>query len=98
MKIFIFSSFFMMNVFTLFSQIKGIVLDANNKPLNEVNILFLDQNILLFSNVDGEFVTELDIPNNSYINFYKDGYTSKNLKYESASDYAYPNVSNDPTT
>ena len=84
MKIFVFSSFFMMSFFTLFSQTKGVVLDANNKPLNEVNIFFLDQNILLFSNVDGEFVTELDIPNNSYINFYKDGYTSKNLKYESA--------------
>ena len=84
MKIFIFSSFFMMNVFTLFSQTKGIVLDANNKPLNEVNILFLDQNILLFSNKDGEFVTELDIPKNSYISFYKDGYSSKNLKYDSS--------------
>jgi iron complex outermembrane receptor protein len=83
MKIFILSSFFMMSVFTLFSQTKGIVLDANNKPLNEVNILFSDQNILLFSNVDGEFVAELDIPNNSYISFYKDGYSSKILKYDS---------------
>ena len=83
MKIFIFSSFFMMSFFTLFSQTKGIVLDANNKPLNEVNILFSDQNILLFSNEDGEFVTELDIPNNSYISFYKDGYSSKTLKYNS---------------
>ncbi len=73
----------MMNIFTLFSQTKGIVLDANNKPLNEVNILFSDQNILLFSNEDGEFVAELDIPNNSYISFYKDGYSSKILKYES---------------
>ena len=71
----------MMSFFTLFSQTKGIVLDANNKPLNEVNILFSDQNILLFSNEDGEFVTELDIPNNSYISFYKDGYSSKTLKY-----------------
>ena len=83
MKIFILSSFFMMSVFTLFSQTKGIVLDANNKPLNEVNILFSDQNILLFSNVDGEFVTELDIPNNSYISFYKPGYSLKTLKYKS---------------
>ena len=83
MKIFILSSFFMMNVFTLLSQTKGFVLDANNKPLNEVNILFSDQNILLFSNVDGQFVTELDIPNNSYISFYKDGYSSKTLKYNS---------------
>lgn len=73
----------MMSFFTLFSQTKGVVLDANNKPLNEVNIFFLDQNILLFSNVDGEFVTELDIPNNSYISFYKDGYSSKTLKYQS---------------
>ena len=83
MKIFILSSFFMMSFFTLFSQTKGIVLDPNNKPLNEVNILFSDQNILLFSNEDGEFVTELDIPNNSYISFYKDGYSSKTLKYNS---------------
>ncbi len=83
MKIFILSSFFMMSFFTLFSQTKGIVLDPNNKPLNKVNILFSDQNILLFSNEDGEFVTELDIPNNSYISFYKDGYSSKTLKYNS---------------
>ena len=73
----------MMSFFTLFSQTKGVVLDANNKPLNEVNILFSDQNVLLFSNEDGEFVTELDIPNSSYISFYKDGYSSKILKYES---------------
>lgn len=86
MKIFIFSSFFMMNIFTLFSQTKGIIIDANNKPLNEVNILFSDHNILLFSNVDGEFVTELDIPNNSYISFYKEGYASKILKYDSGEE------------
>ena len=83
MKIFILSSFFIMSVFTLFSQTMGIVLDANNKPLNEVSILFSDQNILLFSNIDGEFVTELDIPNNSYISFHKPGYSLKTLKYKS---------------
>jgi len=83
MKIFIFSSYLMMNVFMLYSQTNGIVLDVNNKPLNEVNILFSDHNVLLLSNEDGEFVTELDVPNNSYISFYKDGYSSKNLKYVS---------------
>ncbi len=82
MKNFILSSFFMMSFFTLFSQTKGIVLDSNNKPLNEVNILFSDQNILLFSNEDGEFITELDIPNNSYISFYKEGYSSKTLMHK----------------
>jgi len=83
MKKFLVSSFLMMNIFITYSQTRGIVLDPNNMPLNEVNILFSDQNILLFSNEDGQFITELDIPNSSYISFYKDGYSSKTLKYES---------------
>ena len=49
MKIFIFSSFFMMNVFTLFSQTKGIILDAYDTPINEVAIFFPDQNILIYN-------------------------------------------------
>ena len=83
MKIFIFSSFFMMNVFTLFSQTKGIILDAYDTPINEVAIFFPDQNIIIYSNNDGEFITKLDIPDNSYINFLKNGYSSKTLKYKS---------------
>ena len=83
MKIFIFSSFFMMNVFTLFSQTKGIILDAYDTPINEVAIFFPDQNILIYSNNDGEFITKSDIPDNSYINFFKNGYSSKILKYKS---------------
>ena len=83
MKIFIFSSFFMMNVFTLFSQTKGIILDAYDTPINEVTIFFPDQNIIIYSNNDGEFITKLDIPDNSYINFFKNGYSSKTLKYKS---------------
>lgn len=86
MKIFIFSSFFMMNVFTLFSQTKGIILDAYDTPINEVTIFFPDQNILIYSNNDGEFITKLDIPDNSYINFFKNGYSSKTLKYKSDSE------------
>ena len=83
MKIFIFSSFFMMNVFTLFSQTKGIILDAYDTPINEVTIFFPDQNILIYSDNNGEFITKLDIPENSYINFFKNGYSSKILKYKS---------------
>ena len=83
MKIFIFSSFFMMNVFALFSQTKGIILDAYDTPINEVAIFFLDQNIIIYSNNNGEFITKLDIPDNSYINFLKNGYSSKTLKYKS---------------
>ena len=83
MKKLLILSFFMMSISIIYSQTRGIVLDANNMPLNEVNILFSDQNILLYSNEKGEFVTGLDIPNNSYIHFYKNGYTSKVLKYKS---------------
>ena len=86
MKKFLFSSFLMMNIFITYSQTRGIVLDPNNMPLNEVNIFFADQNMLLFSNEDGEFITELDIPNNSYISFYKDGHSSKILKYRSGGE------------
>jgi iron complex outermembrane receptor protein len=83
MKKFIFSSFLMMNIFTLCAQTKGIILDAYDTPINEVAIFFPDQNIIIYSNNDGEFITKLDIPDNSYINFLKNGYSSKTLKYKS---------------
>tara|TARA_B100000780_G_scaffold166218_1_gene116299 strand:- start:264 stop:2489 length:2226 start_codon:yes stop_codon:yes gene_type:complete len=86
MKKFLISSFLMMNISLLYSQTKGTVLDSYNTPINEVNILFSDQNILVYSNEDGEFLTEFDIPSNSYINFYKSGYKSKIIKYSSDQD------------
>ena len=84
MKKFLISSFFMMIFFSLYSQTRGVVLDNNNVPLKGVNVFFSDQNLLLFSNKDGEFKTELTIPTNSYINFYKQGYSSKIIKYSSS--------------
>ena len=81
MKKFFLSLFFMMNIFITYSQTNGILLDINNKPINEVDVFLLDQNILLYSDEDGQFITELDIPNNSYISFYKQGYASKTIKY-----------------
>ena len=83
MKKLLFSSLIVMNVFTIYSQTKGIILDDNNKPINQVDIYLSDQNILLYSDGNGEFVTESDIPNNSYINFYKNGYSTKKIKYTS---------------
>lgn len=87
MKFFIFSSFFMMNVFILFSQTKCVILDNSDTPINEVSIFFPDQNILIYSNEDGEFLTEFDIPNNTDIYFYKSGYTSKVIMYSSGQDF-----------
>ena len=73
----------MMNTIALFSQTKGIILDTYDTPINEVTIFFADQNILIYSDNNGEFITKLDIPDNSYINFFKNGYSSKIFKFKS---------------
>ena len=72
-----------MHTFNLFSQTKGQVIDSNNFPVKDVNVFLSDQNILLYSNNDGTFISKQDIPNNSYIHFYKFGYASKVIKYTS---------------
>tara|TARA_B100000497_G_scaffold126044_1_gene163877 strand:+ start:369 stop:2579 length:2211 start_codon:yes stop_codon:yes gene_type:complete len=83
MKKLFFLSLIVMNVFTIYSQTKGVIFDDNNLPINQVNIYLSDQNILLYSNEKGEFISESDIPNNSYINFYKNGYSTKVIRYVS---------------
>tara|TARA_B110000116_G_scaffold84138_1_gene73292 strand:- start:375 stop:2600 length:2226 start_codon:yes stop_codon:yes gene_type:complete len=81
MKFFIFSSFLMMSFFTLFSQTKGVILDADNIPINEVSVFLSDQNLIMYSKNDGTFLTKYDIPNNSHLHFYKFGFASKIIKY-----------------
>ena len=83
MKNILLVSFLMMHTFNLFSQTKGQVIDSNNFPVKDVNVFLSDQNILLYSNNDGTFISKQDIPNNSYIHFYKFGYASKVIKYTS---------------
>ena len=83
MKNILLVSFLMMHTFNLFSQTKGKVIDSNNFPVKDVNVFLSDQNILLYSNNDGTFISKQDIPNNSYIHFYKFGYASKVIKYTS---------------
>ena len=83
MKKLFFLSLIVMNVFTIYSQTKGVIFDDNNLPINQVNIYLSDQNILLYSNEKGEFISKSDIPNNSYINFYKNGYSTKVIRYVS---------------
>ena len=76
-----------MHTFNLFSQTKGQVIDSNNFPVKDVNVFLSDQNILLYSNNDGTFISKQDIPNNSYIHFYKFGYASKVIKYKSDQEF-----------
>ena len=81
MKKFFLSSFFMMNLIALYSQTKGVILDANNIPINEVSVFISDQNTLIYSGNDGTFSTDYSIPNNSYLQFYKSGYAIKIIKH-----------------
>ena len=63
-----------------FSQSYGIVVNSNNKPLANVDVFLVDQNIILKTNVDGMFYTDNYLANNAYINFFKNGYVSKLVK------------------
>ena len=65
----------------LFAQTEGVVLSSEGYPLQKVNVFLVDQNILLETDNKGVFYIEKDIPNNTYIEFYKFGYSSKLIKY-----------------
>ena len=74
-------SFLMINVFNLFSQTQGKVLNSVNQPIKDVSVFLTDQNIIMYSDKDGAFLTKYDIPNNSHLHFYKFGFASKIIKY-----------------
>ena len=88
-------SFFKTLIFTLLiafcfsasAQNSGLVLDAENKPIGEVNVFIADQNILLKTNELGEFFFQSKLPNNSYLNFYKNGYVSQLVKYKESNEF-----------
>ncbi len=79
---FILSIFLLINISITYAQKNGIVVDSNSQPIDGVSILFLDQNILVYSDEKGEFVIN-NIPNNSYLHFFKHGYASQIYKYKS---------------
>ena len=69
------------------SQNSGIVVNSNNQPLENVDVFLADQNIVIKTNVDGEFFVDNNLPNNTYINFFKNGYISKLVKYKNDNDF-----------
>ena len=73
--------------FSSIAQNSGLVLDLENKPIDKVSVFIADQNILLKTNDLGEFFFESKLPNNSYLNFYKNGYVSKLVKYKEGNDF-----------
>ena len=69
------------------SQSSGIVVNSNNQPIENVDVFLADQNIVIKTNVDGEFFVDNNLPNNTYINFFKNGYISKLVKYKNDNDF-----------
>ena len=69
------------NIFFVFSQIDGVVLSIDNNPISEVRVLLVDKNIVLYTNTEGVFSLEDNLPNNTYVEFSKLGYKSQVIKY-----------------
>ena len=76
-----------LNPFFALAQSNGVVVNSNNQPLKNVDVFLADQNIVVKTNVDGEFFFDDNLPNNTYINFFKNGYISKLVKYKSDIDF-----------
>jgi len=73
--------------YSVTAQNSGIVKDSENQPIDDVSVFIADQNILLKTNKLGEFFFESKLPNNTYLNFYKNGYVSKLVKYKEGSEF-----------
>jgi len=73
--------------YSVTAQNSGIVKDSEDQPIDDVSVFIADQNILLKTNKLGEFFFESKLPNNTYLNFYKNGYVSKLVKYKEGSEF-----------
>lgn len=82
MKKIILSSYLMMITLLISAQTQGLVSDSDNNPIDKVSVFLAEQKILLNTNEDGIFVINQEIPNNSYIHFYKLGYASKIIQHK----------------
>ena len=74
---------------TLYSQITGYVFDSENKPISNVDVYFSDQDILLKTNDSGIFFLENDLPQNSYVHFFKQGFASKLIIFDKDSELKF---------
>jgi len=79
--------FLFLNPLLMLAQSEGIVLDEENNPLVEVDVFLADQNIITKTDAKGMFFFDEDLPNNAYINFFKNGYISQLVKYKKTTDF-----------
>ncbi|RPG57872.1 MAG: hypothetical protein CBD51_006445, partial [Flavobacteriales bacterium TMED191] len=63
----LFSLFLFTNTLFALSQIEAVVVDIENNPLEDVEVFFVDQNLLLKTNENGVFIIESSLPDNSYL-------------------------------
>lgn len=73
-----------MTTYLIKAQTNGLVLDQDSLPIEGVNVLLVEQNLLLETNTEGIFLMKKNIPDNSSIQFFKFGYSSQVLKYNSS--------------
>tara|TARA_B100000900_G_scaffold145955_1_gene123673 strand:+ start:3184 stop:5412 length:2229 start_codon:yes stop_codon:yes gene_type:complete len=71
----------------LFSQTSGLVMDEEKNPISGASVFFSDQNILVETNENGEFTFSEKIPDNSILHAYKQGYSSKLIKFQQTEDF-----------
>ena len=79
--------FLFLNPLFVLAQSEGIVLDEENSPIVEVDVFLADQNIITKTDANGMFFFDEDLPNNTYINFFKNGYISQLVKYKKTTDF-----------
>tara|TARA_B100001142_G_scaffold330213_1_gene397052 strand:+ start:3414 stop:5624 length:2211 start_codon:yes stop_codon:yes gene_type:complete len=71
----------------LFSQTSGLVLDENQYPISEVDVYISDLNLLIQTDLNGEFYFDSYIIDNTYVQFSKYGYSSKVVKYQNNENF-----------
>ena len=76
-----FSGIFFLFSILLFSQTRGVVVDMNGDPIEDVIVFIVDQDIITYTNEYGEFFFSNSSPINSFFEFQKFGYSTKSHKY-----------------
>lgn len=66
----------------LYSQNKLTVFDTKKNPIEGVEVLISDLNLVGTTNQNGEFILNENIPTYTTIRFFKEGYKSKIVEYE----------------
>ena len=80
----IFTVLFFFQIFSIFSQDQGFVLDKDGIGIEGVKVFFADQSLELYSKNDGSFIIPKSIPENSLIEIKKSGYISQIIQFKSS--------------